>query len=170
MNIIYNNKGVPVLMGSDRMFAVTVSAPSKRNEEPQETFTFKEHEFVCWGPGNRYPDDAVRVIGTTGVLSTAIGFKARTSFGQGVVPMDITGYDDEGNMTLKPCADQTIQRYFRSYEFRQYMSQAFRDLFKFGNCFPIFYFNQDGTRSLKPGTPQTCNQYDRNWRFCLFRH
>lgn len=149
MKIIYNNKGVPVLMGSSRIFAVSVSAPSKKNEEPRETFTFQNREFVSWGPGNNYPDEAVRVIGSTGVLSTAIGFKARTSFGQGVVPMDITGYDDNGNMQLRPCSDEVVQRYFRSYEFRQYMSQAFRDLFKFGNCFPIFFFNQDGTRIVR---------------------
>lgn len=149
MDIVFNKRGYPVMMGSSRLFAVTVSSPSKKSEEPQETFTFKNHEFVCWGPGNRYPDDAVRVIGTTGVLSTAIGFKARTSFGQGVVPMDITGYDDDGNMTLRPCQDANIRRYFLSYEFRQYITKAFRDIFKFGNCFPVFYFNRDGSKIVR---------------------
>ena len=149
MNIIFNKEGYTVMMSSDRLFAVTVSKQEKSNEDPKETFTFKDKEFVCWGPNNNYPDEAVRVIGSTGVLSTAIGFKARTSFGQGVVPMDITGYDDEGNMTLRPCTSAEVQRYFRSYEFRQYMSQAFRDLFKFGNCFPIFYFNKDGSKIVR---------------------
>lgn len=149
MNIIFNDKGYPVLMSSDKMFAVTVTKAEQTSETPRETFSFKDREFVSWGPNNNYPDEAVRVIGTTGVLSTAIGFKARTSFGQGVVPMDITGYDESGNMTMRPCQDGEVQRYFRSYEFRQYMSQAFRDLFKFGNCFPIFYFNEDGSQIVR---------------------
>lgn len=149
MNIVFNSKGYPVLMSSERLFAVSVSKGQQTSENPKETFSFKDIDFVSWGPNNNYPDEAVRVIGTTGVLSTAIGFKARTSFGQGVVPMDITGYDDDGNMTLRPCQDSEVQQYFRSYEFRQYMSQAFRDLFKFGNCFPIFYFNEDGSRIVR---------------------
>lgn len=149
MNIIYNNKGVPVMMSSDRLFAVTMAKNASKNEEPKEKFNFRDIEFVSWGPNNNYPDEAVRVIGTTGVLSTAIGFKARTSFGQGVVPMDTNGYDENGNVKLVPCSSTDVQRYFRSYEFRQYMSSAFRDLFKFGNCFPIFYFNEDGTKIVR---------------------
>ena len=145
MDILFNKKGRPVVMGSSRIYAETMPSRAKSTEPPRETFSVDGTEFVCWGPSNRYPDEAVRVIGSTGVLSTAIGFKARTSFGQGVVPMDMAGYDEQGDMILRPCSDRGVQQYFRSYEFRQYMSQAFRDLFKFGNCFPIFYFNQDGT-------------------------
>ena len=63
--------------------------------------------------------------------------------------MDIAGYDESGNEMLRPCSDKEVQRYFRSYEFRQYMSKAFRDLFKFGNCFPIFYFSKDGERIVR---------------------
>lgn len=149
MEIVFNNKGLPVMMSSDKIFATTIKGKSKVAEDPKETFSFKEKEFVCWGPDNRYPDEAVRVIGKTGVLSTAIGFKSRTSFGQGVVPMDVSGYSENGEMQLTPCQDKDIQLYFRSYEFRQYMSNAFRDLFKFGNCFPIFYFNEDGTKIVR---------------------
>ena len=148
MNILYDSHGSPLAFGSDRIFGLT-KTPKPTSEDPRETFSVDGKEFVSWGPDNRYPDEAVRVIGTTGVLSTAIGFKARTSFGQGVVPMDIVGYNDEGEQVLRPCEDKEVQRYFRSYGFRQYMSQAFRDLFKFGNCFPIFYFNADGTRIVQ---------------------
>ena len=151
MNIIFNKSGKPVVMSGKNVFAVTVTdvTVDKKNEKPKETFRVKDIEFVNWGPNNRYPDEAVRIIGSTGVLSTAIGFKARTSFGQGVIPMDVTGYDDNGNMELRPCQDKNIQLYFRDYEFRHYMSEAFRDLFKFGNCFPIFYFNEDGTKIVR---------------------
>lgn len=136
-------------MSSDKLFAVTISKGEKHSENPRESFTFREKEFVSWGPNNNYPDEAVRVIGTTGVLSTAIGFKARTSFGQGVVPMDENGWNEDGSPILTPCQDKKVQHYFRSYEFRQYMAQAFRDLFKFGNCFPIFYFNEDGSKIVR---------------------
>lgn len=149
MNILFNKNGNPVMGHGEKVVAFTTTKPSRTNENPRDTFTFKEKTFVCWGPANNYPDEAVRTIGTTGVLSTAIGYKSRTSFGQGVVPMDIVGYDDNGNQQLKPCSDLKIQRYFRSYEFRQYITRAFRDIYKFGNCFPIFYFNEDGTKIVR---------------------
>ena len=145
MEILFDEKGTPLMFRSSRVFGYT-ETPSPVVEKPKETFTIGKREFVSWGPGNHYPDDAVRTIGSTGVLSTGIGFKARTSFGQGVVPMDIKGYDDEGEMILTGCKDAEVQKYFRSWQFINYASSAFRDLFKFGNCFPILYFNHDGSR------------------------
>lgn len=151
MEIIYNKDGTPAMFSSSRIFGVTSrdSLSNVPSEKPKDTFMVDDKEFVSWGPDNRYPDDAVRIIGRTGVLSTAIGFKARTSFGQGVIPMDYDGYDDNGEMILRPCKDEEVQKYFRSYGYMQYMSKAFRDLFKFGNCFPVFYFNNDGKKIVQ---------------------
>lgn len=146
MEIIFSKKGNPVMMASDKIFATTLIKAHKVNEKPEETFNFKNKEFVCWGAGNRYPDEAEDIITSTGVLSTAIGFKARTSFGQGVVPMDLKGYTEDGEQMLVPCQDKNVQLYFRSYPYRKYMSGAFRDIFKFGNSFPVFYFNTDGSK------------------------
>lgn len=144
MEILYDNDGYPMMFCGHGVYGFTT--PKPLIEKPQETFKIGSREFVCWGPGNRYPDEAVRTIGSTGVLSTGIGFKARTSFGQGVVPMDVKGYGDNGEMILTGCQDREVQRYFRSWQFINYASSAFRDLFKFGNCFPILYFNHDGSR------------------------
>ena len=145
MEILYDNEGYPVMFRGHGVFGITTT-PKPSVEKPISTFKIGDREYVSWGEDNRYPDDAVKTIGSTGVLSTGIGFKARTSFGQGVVPMDVTGYDDKGEQILRPCSEPEIQRYFRSWQFINYASTAFRDLFKFGNCFPIFYFNNDGTR------------------------
>ena len=145
MEILYDNEGTPLMFRGRGVYGITTT-PKVTIEEPKETFRVGGHDYVCWGPGNRWPDEAVRTIGSTGVLSTGIGFKARTSFGQGVVPMDVTGYDDNGEMLLRACQDPEVQKYFRSWQFINYASSAFRDLFKFGNCFPILYFNHDGSR------------------------
>lgn len=147
-NVIWGADGAPLAMSSDKIFAVT-SHKKTTIEEPKNSFSIGGMEFVSWGENNRYPDDAVKTIGSTGVLSTAIGFKARTSFGQGVVPMVLKSIDDDGNDVLEVCKDTNVQKYCRSYEFRNYASQAFRDLFKFGNCFPIFYFSEDGTKIIR---------------------
>ena len=145
MDILFNNEGDPMLFCGKGVYGFTKNTEPVP-EKPKETFTVKERDFVSWGPGNRYPDEAVRTIGSTGVLSTGIGFKARTSFGQGVVPMDVAGYDDNGDQRLIPCRDEEVQKYFRSWQFINYASSAFRDLFKFGNCFPVLYFNRDASK------------------------
>lgn len=144
MNILFNHKtGLPLAVTSEKLFAMT-SDVGKTNEEPRDTFSVGSREFVSWGSANRYPDEAVRVIGRTGVLSTAVGFKARTSFGQGVVAYRFGGYDEKGDEVLQPLNDAEVSEYLNSYKFLRYADRAFRDLFKFGNAFPIYYFNEKG--------------------------
>ena len=145
--ILFDREGTPLAFASDKIFGVTQA--EKRNEEPKEVFSVGEREFAAWGPDNRYPEEAVRIIGSTGVLSTAIGFKSRTSFGQGVIPMEMTGYDDSGEPVLAASKDVALHQYLKGYAFRNYMATAFRDLFKFGNCFPIFYFNAGGKQIVR---------------------
>ena len=130
MQVIYNHQGTPLAFASDRIFGVTRTVPTAVTEEPKETFTVRRREFVQWGRANRYPDDACRVVGSTGVLNTAIAFKSRLAFGQGVAA------DGPGA--------ESANRWLQGYQGRKYLAEAFRDLFKLGNAFPILYFDQDG--------------------------
>ncbi len=143
MEALFAKNGTPAFMSSKKIFAVT-KLPEAKTEEPKSSFYIGKREFVSWGDNNKRPDDMVRVIGSTGVLSTAVGFKTRTSFGQGVLPMKAEGFLESGERNFVPYNDEWLTDYFDGYTFRNYITQAFRDLFKFGNCFPIFYFNEDG--------------------------
>ncbi len=67
------------------------------NEDLLQKFSYKEREYAYWGDANRYPDDALEVIGTTGVLSTALNYKSRCCYGQGVIPMTLTGIEENGS-------------------------------------------------------------------------
>lgn len=156
MNIIFDPNGTPIAVSSSKLFASTVLG-KKTYEKPRQTFTVNGTEYVCWGENNRYPDDAVLTIGSTGVLSTAVGFKCRTSFGQGVSAMKVKSYDTEGEEVLTPCRDKSVNDFLNGYSFIRYASLAFRDLFKFGNAFPIFYFNSEG---------KIVNLIARNARHC----
>ena len=157
MDILFNHKnGLPLAISSDKLFALTSVTP-KNTEEPQGTFNVGNKEFVSWGPANRYPDEAVKIIGRTGVLSTAVGFKARTSLGQGVIPIHFEGYDEKGCEVFKPYNNPEVDDMLSSYWFLRYASRAFRDLYKFGNAYPIFYFNSAG---------KIVNIITRNARHC----
>lgn len=148
MEIIYDAHGLPAMFASSRVFGVT-RLPKEVIERNTDKFSVGKDEFVNWGSSNNYPSDAESIIGRTGVLSTGLGFKARATLGQGVVPLDTDGYDDNGEVILKPCQDKEVQSFFRSWQCINYMSSAFRDLFKFGNCFPVFYFNQKGDKIVR---------------------
>lgn len=143
MRILFDPHGTPIAVTSSKMFATTVLSKHS-NEKPQTLFSVDGEEFVSWGDTNRYPDDAVMTIGRTGVLSTAVGFKCRTSLGQGVVAMQRNGFGEDGKELLIPSQDREVIDYLDGYTFLRYASTAFRDLFKFGNAFPIFYFNAKG--------------------------
>lgn len=145
MNFIFDKKtGIPLSLYSTKLFAETKHHPKLENEEPRSTFRVDGVDYVSWGPNNRLPDDSVEEIGRTGVLSTAIGFKARTSFGQGIFPCLKTGRDEEGRDTYEPYNDQDVDYFIDSPQFQNYAVSAFRDIFKLGNAFPIFYFNSKG--------------------------
>lgn len=150
MEILCNNSGLPLMAVGKQVVAFTTGSVSVDPVEkmpdgkPKLTFFVGKREFVNWGGMNCYPEKADETIRSCGVLQTALGFKARTCFGQGVLPYVAAGFDAEGHQVLKPVADEGILRYLGGYTFRNYMEGALRDLFKFGNAFPVFYFNKEG--------------------------
>ncbi|MBQ3751697.1 MAG: hypothetical protein II865_10405 [Bacteroidales bacterium] len=148
MEVLFNKKGTPLLFLGTATYGSTVKDVSV-NEEIFERFTFKETEYACWGGSNRYPEEALDVIGKTGVLSTGLNYKCRCCYGQGVMPVTLTGLDAQNREQYTPVNNPEVLNYLRGYTFRQYHTTAFRDLIKLGNCFPVFVFNADGSRIIR---------------------
>lgn len=148
MEIVFNNEGTPMLFAGERSIGSTRKTISV-NEELFRKFSYKDVEYACWGDANRYPDDALEVIGATGVLSTALNYKCRCCYGQGVIPMTVADIAEDGTEKFAPLNNREVINYLRGYSFRNYHISAFRDLIKLGNCFPVFIFNQAGDRILR---------------------
>ena len=151
MEVLFNKKGTPLLFLGTATYGSTVKDVSV-NEELFERFTFKETEYACWGGANRYPEEALDVIGKTGVLSTGLNYKCRCCYGQGVMPVTLTGLDAQNREQYTPVNNPEVLNYLRGYTFRQYHTTAFRDLIKLGNSFPVFVFNADGSRIIRTET------------------
>ena len=155
MEILSNKDGMPLMAVGKKVVAFTTGSKAvdpvdkMPNEKPKLTFMVGSQEFVNWGGSNRYPDKADETIRSCGVLQTALGFKARTCFGQGVLPYRSDGFDENGERVLRPVKDLDLLNYLSGYTFRSYMESALRDLFKFGNAFPVFYFNRDGSKIVR---------------------
>jgi len=62
--------------------------PSNKVHVAGET---SDQPWVNWGYDNRKPEKLVEKIGKSGVLSAAIGAKARIAIGKGICPVIITG-------------------------------------------------------------------------------
>ena len=148
--------GVPLMRVTKRAIFNTTGVFSpepvkfKSKSDPKVlTFSYNGADFVRWGDGNRFPDEAVKIIGKTGVLATAINYKCRCCHGQGVVPAKVTGLNEKLEEVYVPVNDSEILSYLRGYTFRNYHLGAFRDLIKFGNCFPLLVPNREGNKIVR---------------------
>ena len=148
MEITFNKQGTPLLFLGKASFGSTVKKTAV-NEEIFERFSFEEVEYACWGSANRWPEEALEVIGKTGVLSTGLNYKCRCCYGQGVIPVNLTGLDEQNREQYAPVNRPEVLNFLRGYTFRSYHTNAFRDLIKLGNCFPVFVFSADGNRILR---------------------
>ena len=149
MEIIFNNSGTPLLFQGSKTYGQTVKTAEKVKEELLSVFTHNQKEYACWGNNNRYPEDALDIIGKTGVLSTGLNYKCRCCYGQGVLPTQLVGTDEDTKAIYKPINNRELLNYLRGYSFRNYHTNAFRDLIKLGNCFPVFVFDQTGEKILR---------------------
>ncbi|MBO4654650.1 MAG: hypothetical protein J5644_03810 [Bacteroidales bacterium] len=146
MEILFDNQGEPKLFYGKTVFGSTTK---QVEEKLYDTFSFDKLEYASWGDNNRYPDDAEQIIETTSVLKTGLNYKVRCCYGQGVVPVEMIGFDENNNEIFRPVKDQNVLSYLRGMVFRNYHGSAFRDLIKFGNCFPVLVFNEAGNKIMR---------------------
>jgi len=156
-DIVFNKKGVPLVFRGKTFFGSTVRTVSS-NEKVTDVFYHNSLPYAKWGSTNDYPEDALEMIGKTGVLSTGLNYKARCCFGQGVLPVTVKGLDDKNNEILEPVNNPEVLSFLRGYAYRNYATNGFRDLGKLGNMFPVFIFNPEGTKIIR--------LYTENARHC----
>ncbi|MCX5841980.1 MAG: hypothetical protein NTY16_11145 [Deltaproteobacteria bacterium] len=148
--ILWSNKGVPLMAFGKSYFASTTGSPevvkpAKTIKELTETETFEKYTISPWGSDNNFPGKALDIIGKTGVLNTGLKFIRNFTLGQGIFPVKILGYDDQGNEKLEIINDPKLTRFLEGRIIRRYMANALRDYFKLGIAFPQLILNADGT-------------------------
>ena len=149
MEILFDKKGEPKVFRGRNSFGSTITAGKDVQERVDERFTYNKVEYACWGDTNHFPDDAEKTIRSTSVLQTGLNYKVRCCYGQGVVPVKVSGFDENNNEIFTPVRDRDILSYLRGKPFRDYHTAAFRDLTKFGNAFPLLVFNNGGDRIVR---------------------
>lgn len=152
MEILFNKEATPMMFRGSSIFgSTTTEKPRKKevSEKNDDTFVFDGVKYAIWGESNCYPDEAETIIERTSVLKTGLNYKCRCCYGQGVVPVQVVGFDAGNNEIFHPLADAELLAYLRGLSFRNFHTAAFRDLIKFGNCFPVLVFNNKGDKIVR---------------------
>ena len=154
--VLYNRSGVPLIgYGSRGTFIDTTGAPdtkpktlvTPKQAEPEKT-SVGNIVISNWGSSNDFPSKADDIINGVGVLNSGLKFTRNFTIGQGIFPVIVTGYDDNGNEILKPVDDIRLRNFGKSRLVRRYLEKAVL-LF---SCCPMLE-----ERNLWESTPSTPN-------------
>lgn len=151
VDLLFSKDGTPLMAYGRSFFATTTGAPeavksSTQTKKVEDTVRVGSYECTSWDVNNDFPTVAAQLIGKTGVLSTGLRFLHRVVMGQGVFPCRVQGYDDKGNELLEVINDTNIINLLQSRTIRRYLSNAYRDLLKFGIAYPQLIPNADGSQ------------------------
>ena len=145
MDILYNNKGVPLMFSCGDFGGETFTDAAIRRNFAQREFLqvhdnwsydylyVGDHKVVGWGNANEFPQWAAKLIRETTVLNTGLQYLLFLMLGQGIFGGRVVGINDDGTEQLEPINDARLTRFLESRVVRKYMEKVLRDYLKFGN-------------------------------------
>jgi hypothetical protein len=153
-NVQFNNVGVPLIgYGNRGLYLSTMGAPAEKPKKTEAPYiadpdkTMLDTLYISdWGVGNKFPQFADGIINSVSVLNSGLKFIRNFTIGQGIFPVTVDGFDDNGNEVLKPIADAKLRGFANSRMVRRYLEKATRDYLKFGPAFVQLLPNADGSQ------------------------
>ncbi len=145
MDILFNNKGVPLMFTCGEMGGETFTdAAIRRNMAQREVLQVHDNwaydylwvgnrKVVSWGKANQFPQWAAKLIKETTVLNTGLQYLLFLMLGQGIFGCRVVGINDDGSERVEPIDDPRLSRFLESRVVRKYMEKVLRDYLKFGN-------------------------------------
>jgi hypothetical protein len=118
--------------------------PSSTTEKLDYEGTVGKYKIAFWGSSNNFPQTAYTYINKSTVLKPGLRYKHDTIMGQGVFPVYVEGFNDDGSEILKMVKDANVTNLLQSRMIRRYLSTATRDVLKYGLCFPELLPTMDG--------------------------
>lgn len=150
---MFNSAGVPLMAYGKSYFAVTTGMPAapkksitKEVDKLEEDLTLGGMKLAPWGTANDFPGASDILINKTGALNTGLRYIRNYTIGQGIFPVRVNGFDDDGNEILEVIDDAKIRNFLGSRMVRRYMSNTLRDFLKFGQAFPELIPNEQGNQ------------------------
>lgn len=108
-------------------------------------------DIVPWGEDNRFPQNITRLMGSCSIGLAGLDWKMRALWGGGIMPVRVTGYEDDGKTEIiKPLqrtgADADIWKFIESRQFKRFYMEFLQDWVWFGNCWPEGILDKAGKK------------------------
>lgn len=150
--VLSNKDGVP-LIAYGRSYILDTTGASVTNKPGTRSLTYTDEKITLgnmeispWGDENDFPQKADETIRKTGVLNSGLKFIRNFTVGQGIFPVEVTGFDSAGNEELKVIDDKDLRKFCISRIVRRYIEKASRDYLKFGPAFVELVPNEEGNK------------------------
>lgn len=113
-----------------------------------------------WGEDNCFPQNIENQLAYCGIAKSALDWKARALYGQGILPGKITGLDKNGSdifEPLDPSKYQHVYSFIRRRSNYRFMIEYLQDWVWFGNCFPEMILSKDGSQITHMVHQESCD-------------
>ena len=158
MDVEFNKEGYPLIGFGKGVFFNTTGGPTVEKNTKKAPSNIKlvdeyggtagNYKFWYWGDDNLYPETAIADIEKSPVLSMGLKYKIELAMGQGVYPTKLVSFDTSGREQLEVINDPELRLLSRSRMVRQYLSNTFRDVNKFGLAYPVLRFDDSGKKCI----------------------
>ena len=148
-HIIWDNNGYPAsVFGASTAYITTKIKPFKQppiiKENDDDEIIIDDYKIASWfDPGNDFPNvTAQTYLRKSSSLRGGIHRKVRINVGQGIYPVEVTGYDTNGKEIVTPHFDPKLHRFLNSFMVLNYLEQVHLNLLEYGIAFPQLIFNE----------------------------
>lgn len=104
-------------------------------------------EVAPWGEDNRFPQNINNQLAYCGIAKSALDWKARALWGNGIIPGKVKGYEKNGLEEifepLDPSKYKKIYDFINARGFYRFWLEYTQDWTHYGNCFPEIIFSYD---------------------------
>lgn len=104
-----------------------------------------EKNIAFWGEDNRFPQNIEQQLAYCGVARAGLDWKARTLYGNGIVPGTITGVQDDGTeiFTPQPRSNEIVYKFLENRSMFRFLLEYFQDWTTYNNTFPEMILSED---------------------------
>jgi len=132
---------------SESNSAVTITkATGRQSVAPLVKKLVTDLDVAPWGEDNRFPQQIVEALESSGVAQSTLAWKARSIWGSGIVYGRVASTDAGGSETFqiaKPGEFPEVDEFFNENNIPRFYAEFNTDLVYFANCFPELIFSND---------------------------
>lgn len=153
MSNIHINGPVAFLEGSQSAvyFSTVKASAGTFNSKDSTSMPIKklqnELDVAFWGEDNRFPQNIEQQMAYCGIGKSALDWKARALYGNGIMPGKIVGIDPSTNEEIFEPLDRNkykiVYNFIEARSFYRYLLEFLQDWTWYFNCFPEIILSKD---------------------------